>query len=76
MRRFRDLTDKKWYPVTSRRYNFRCCDCGLTHRIEWRETRGGEGLQFRAYRLKRATQDNRRKRKIRRNVIGLIYKVF
>jgi hypothetical protein len=45
--------DGEWMRPIRRRQYIRCCDCGLTHRLEFRVR--GRHVEFRAYRLRRRT---------------------
>lgn len=48
-------------PKPQRIHYIRCCDCGLTHRFEFR-VRGGK-IQFRAWRDERRTAGTRRRKR-------------
>lgn len=49
-----------WVSPVRRGYKFRCCDCDLVHRMDFR-VRGGV-IQFRVERDERATAACRRER--------------
>ena len=50
-----------WIEPIPDNYNLRCCDCGLTHRLQFRIYDGM--VQFRARRDNRATAATRREKK-------------
>lgn len=44
--------DGEWVEMKNmKRYYMKCCDCGLSHRMEFRMIK--DKLQFRAWRLKK-----------------------
>lgn len=57
---------REWVQPTPRGYKFQCCDCGLVHRLDFRQMLGDREfatnlrIQFRAYRDNRATAAVRR----------------
>ncbi|MDQ6892169.1 MAG: hypothetical protein M3167_06130 [Acidobacteriota bacterium] len=53
----------EWVRPFHRGYKFRCCDCGLVHRMDFR-ARGG-AVEFRVFLDKRATAASRRERRKR-----------
>ena len=53
------ITDGVWHDIHS---HMSCCDCGLVHRIEYRQV--GKKLQARAWRCKKLTAENRKQRKL------------
>lgn len=45
------LHDGQWVRPVHRDFRLACCDCGLTHRMDFRVR--GKAVEFRATRLKR-----------------------
>lgn len=52
----------QWVEPRPRNYKFRCCDCGLVHRMNFRmmQSTRGRFIQFNVYRDNRATAAVRR----------------
>lgn len=62
--------DGDWVHPVRRDYKMVCCDCGLVHRLDFRLTpcAGGQAIEFRASRDKRATAAVRREMRKRGEV--------
>lgn len=54
---YEQVEEGEWY-TPSAKHKERCCDCGLTHRSEYR-VRGGQ-IEIRVWRDERATANARR----------------
>lgn len=52
--RYPQVKNGEWVQPIRRGYRLQCCDCGLTHRLDFRLIKNGRGnfIQFRAYRMK------------------------
>jgi hypothetical protein len=61
MRRYHVLIDGEWIRPKRRKFREMCCDCGLTHDLDFRIVDGE--IEFRATRNNRATSAARRRRK-------------
>ena len=57
MARYPDIGDG-WQRVYKRGFRLKCCDCGLTHVIDFRDR--GDGQEIRVERDERATKSARR----------------
>lgn len=55
---YHHLNDGEWIRPVRRGFLDRCCDCSLTHRVDYRLVDGH--IEFRAYRYERATAAARR----------------
>jgi hypothetical protein len=58
------LYDGQWVTPVMRGYRMVCCDCELTHRVDFRVVHHGKrhSVEFRATRDKRATAARRKRR--------------
>ncbi len=61
-RHYTQIHDGDWITPHHRDYRLACCDCGLTHDVQFRIVRGS--VQFRASRNNRATSAARRAKRI------------
>lgn len=63
--KYEELSDGEWCEPIMKGYKFMCCDCQLTHTMDFEiKTRyGRKYIRFRAFRDNRATALARRKRK-------------
>ncbi len=61
--KFHRVTDGEWVRPRRKGYRLMCCDCGLTHNLDFRlvPNKGGLSIEFRAYRNERSTALARRK---------------
>lgn len=59
---YRLLEPDEWEQPVHQDYKFRCCDCGLVHRMDFRVVNqdGESAVEFRLRRDNRATAANRR----------------
>ena len=55
---YEEPAEGAWVEPIRRGYKLACCDCGLVHRIDFRQR--GSHLEFRVYRDNRATAMMRR----------------
>lgn len=53
------IKDGEWVPIVKRNFYDQCCDCGLTHRRNFRVTEKG-GIEMQTFRDNRATSSTRR----------------
>lgn len=51
--RYRQIYDGDWLKAAKSHY-IKCCDCGLTHRFNFRIIKGR--IEFRAFRIKRRNE--------------------
>jgi len=58
-----DMYDFDWYEVNSKNQWFSCCDCGSTHRMEFK-LRDWK-IYMRGYKLDKTTNNIRKKYKIK-----------
>lgn len=58
MSAYEQPAEGEWVQPVRRGYRFRCCDCGLVHRLDFRLRHGR--VQFRAFRDNRSTGQVRR----------------
>jgi hypothetical protein len=58
-RRFDQIHEGEWIEPKHRGFKLACCDCGLTHRIDYRIVAGR--VQFRTYRDSKTTAGLRRR---------------
>ena len=59
MSRYAYLEQGQWEEPPHKGYKLACCDCGMVHRFEFRQTEG-RGVAFRLWRDNRATAGVRR----------------
>ena len=57
--RFAYLKSGKWERPIHRGYLLACCDCGLTHRYDFRVV--DDGVEFRVFHARKATAERRKK---------------
>lgn len=64
MARFKRVENGEWVQPVRRGYKLMCCDCGLTHTLNFRlrPRSGGRVIQFQAFRNERSTALSRRAR--------------
>ena len=55
-----DIKDNEWVRPVHKDYKLRCCDCDLTHRVDFRIV--GKDVQFKVRRDNRSTGQARRHR--------------
>jgi hypothetical protein len=62
MATYSQLAEGEWETPPRKAYWMACCDCGLTHRMNFRLVKGKRGkiIQFRVFRDERATGQIRR----------------
>lgn len=58
MAKYHEATEGEWIRPCMKGYNLACCDCGLTHKIDFKIVDGR--VWFRVYRNNRATGQIRR----------------
>jgi hypothetical protein len=63
---YHQLFEGDWVPVLKRGHKHACCDCGLTHRFQFRIDAGG-GIEIKAKVDRRATAAIRRPFKFERD---------
>ena len=67
MPRYDDVPDG-WFAITKRGWRLKCCDCALTHVLDFRTNKGQ--LEVRIERHERATKAARRA--LRKNVVIVV----
>jgi hypothetical protein len=62
--KYEQIYDGVWRAPIRRGYRLGCCDCGLTHTIDFRLVKEGNGhrIEFRMTRNNRATAQKRKKK--------------
>lgn len=59
--KYYQVTEREWIRIPRRGHIDQCCDCGLTHRLNYRIVNGA--LEMQTFLDKRATAATRRKKK-------------
>lgn len=70
-KRFPRAEEGEWIQPRMRNYFLMCCDCGLTHRMDFRIVRkpnGTQRVQFRAFHDARGTANSRRAHRARKDL--------
>ena len=56
--RFKQIYDGEWIEPRRKNYYFKCCNCGLTHKFDFRIVKRGR-IQYRVFRVKSSCKSSR-----------------
>ena len=54
--KYKEMWEGEWHRITKHKFRMVCCDCGLTHNVDFRNIKGDKNsLEIRLFRNNRAT---------------------